>query len=287
MLSAVCRRKPLDMYCHAVPVAPFGFGVSRRSGPKRGQYVNGRAVTTAAIAGGRQLHHQTRRETLVCCTSFGDASASSKLTCSIGVAMPAGDRGRGRRDVQRATSWSFDLAGISNFIALFDLHLSPAEHSRPRQRITHIYSKQPSEPCACSIGFVDAQASVTVPEAWLVWVANRREMHLSSGWIERELRPQVQGQMLAVGVVCRLALILSFDLFSVFPLCFFLHRLATHKMGGFSWSNFFCPVSHLFKSKPNNDIQEVKEADHTYIRGHESQRSPCPFLNSLANHNYL
>lgn len=60
-----------------------------------------------------------------------------------------------------------------------------------------------------------------------------------------------------------------------------------NKMGGFSWVHFLSPITNLFKSKPNPEIKAIKDADHTYIRGHESQRSPCPFLNALANHNYL
>lgn len=58
-------------------------------------------------------------------------------------------------------------------------------------------------------------------------------------------------------------------------------------MGGFSWSHLFSPILSVFKSKPNDEIEAIEEADHSYIRGHESQRSPCPFLNALANHNYL
>jgi len=58
-------------------------------------------------------------------------------------------------------------------------------------------------------------------------------------------------------------------------------------MGGFSWFHFINPITHPFKSTPNAEIQAIKEADHAYIRGHESQRSPCPFLNALANQNYL
>jgi len=58
-------------------------------------------------------------------------------------------------------------------------------------------------------------------------------------------------------------------------------------MGGFTWSNIFTPILHLFLPKPSAEIQAIQEADHTYIRGHESKRSPCPFLNSLANQNYL
>ncbi|KAK4540457.1 hypothetical protein LTR36_009203 [Oleoguttula mirabilis] len=58
-------------------------------------------------------------------------------------------------------------------------------------------------------------------------------------------------------------------------------------MGGFSWSHLVTPMLNFFCSKPTDEIEAIKEADYTYIRGHESQRSPCPFLNSLANHNYL
>jgi hypothetical protein len=58
-------------------------------------------------------------------------------------------------------------------------------------------------------------------------------------------------------------------------------------MGGFHWQSLFTPLLSVFRSPPNPEIKALKEADHTYIRGHESQRSPCPFLNSLANHNYL
>ncbi|EMC93181.1 hypothetical protein BAUCODRAFT_36847 [Baudoinia panamericana UAMH 10762] len=58
-------------------------------------------------------------------------------------------------------------------------------------------------------------------------------------------------------------------------------------MGGFSWSHLFTPILSLFRPKPNAEIEALKEANHDYIRGDESQRSPCPFLNSLANHNYL
>ena len=49
----------------------------------------------------------------------------------------------------------------------------------------------------------------------------------------------------------------------------------------------FTPLLSAFRSTPDAEIKALKEADHSYIRGHESQRSPCPFLNSLANHNYL
>jgi len=58
-------------------------------------------------------------------------------------------------------------------------------------------------------------------------------------------------------------------------------------MGGLTWLNILNPVTNLFKRKPNPEIQAIQEADHAYVRGHETQRSPCPFLNALANQNYL
>ena len=50
-----------------------------------------------------------------------------------------------------------------------------------------------------------------------------------------------------------------------------------------SWITSYFDHGDLSK----RDIDAIKDADHTYIRGNESQRSPCPFLNALANHNYL
>jgi len=58
-------------------------------------------------------------------------------------------------------------------------------------------------------------------------------------------------------------------------------------MGGIDFAGLFKPIIAFFKQPPKDEIQNLKEADHSYIRGHETQRSPCPFLNSLANHGYL
>ena len=58
-------------------------------------------------------------------------------------------------------------------------------------------------------------------------------------------------------------------------------------MGGLDFSTLWRPFIAFFKTPSKRDIDAIKDADHTYIRGHESQRSPCPFLNALANHNYL
>lgn len=58
-------------------------------------------------------------------------------------------------------------------------------------------------------------------------------------------------------------------------------------MGGLDLSSLWRPLMAFLKSPPKAEIEAVKEADHSCIRGHESQRSPCPFLNALSNHNYL
>lgn len=58
-------------------------------------------------------------------------------------------------------------------------------------------------------------------------------------------------------------------------------------MGGIDFSALWRPLVSFVTAPPKAEIEAIKEADHTYLRGHESQRSPCPFLNSLSNHNYL
>lgn len=58
-------------------------------------------------------------------------------------------------------------------------------------------------------------------------------------------------------------------------------------MGGINFLDLFRPIISFFKQPPKHEIEQLKEANHSYIRGDDSQRSPCPFLNALANHNYL
>lgn len=58
-------------------------------------------------------------------------------------------------------------------------------------------------------------------------------------------------------------------------------------MCGVDHSLLWQPFTYPFKTPAKAEIEAIKNADHTYIRSDESQRSPCPFLNALSNHNYL
>ncbi|KXS95125.1 hypothetical protein AC578_2879 [Pseudocercospora eumusae] len=58
-------------------------------------------------------------------------------------------------------------------------------------------------------------------------------------------------------------------------------------MCGIQLSSFFQPLTAFLKSPPEKEIQKIRKAENIYIRGDPSTRSPCPFLNSLANHGYL